>query len=98
MSSRGRRRRRLPMAALASRQSKAAIAVDVQSQHEALSNSIQLLRATAATILEAEKPTKRARKELLDTADTLLSLQGVVLQEIPKLIPSNCTKYSINRL
>ena len=98
MSSRGRRRRRLPMAALASRQSKAAIAVDVQSQHEALSNSIQLLRATAATILESEKPTKRARKELLDTADTLLSLQGVVLQEIPKLIPSNCTKYSINRL
>ena len=62
------------MDACASRQSKAAIAVDVHSQHEVVCESINSLRDTAATLLASEKPTKRACRELLDTADTLLSL------------------------
>ena len=51
MSSRGKGRRRLPMAARASRQSKATIAVDIHSQHEAVCESIKSLRDTAATLL-----------------------------------------------
>ena len=74
MSSRGKGRRRLPMAVCASRQSKAAITVDTHSQHEAVCESIKSMRDTAATVLASEKPTKRARRDLLDTADTLLSL------------------------
>ena len=78
MSSRGKGRCRLPMAARASRQSKAVIAVDIHSQHKAVCESIKSLRDTAATLLASEKPTKHARRELLDTYDTLLSLQSDV--------------------
>ena len=95
MSSRGKGRRRLLMAARARRQSKAVIAVDIHSQHEAVCESIKSLRDTAATLLAYEKPTKRARRELLDTADALLSMQSNVQQAIPKLVPSNCTKYAV---
>ena len=76
MSSRGKGRRRLPMAVRASRQSKAAITVDTHSQHEAVCESIKSLRDTAAMPLDFEKPTKRALRELLETANTLLSLQS----------------------
>ena len=98
MSSICKGRRGLPMAACASRQSKAVIAVDIHSQHEAVCESIKSLRDTAATLLASEKPTKRVRRELLNTADTLLSLQSDVQQEIPNLMPSNCTKYDVGRL
>ena len=98
MSSKGKGRSRLPMSTRASRQSKSAIAVDIHSQHEAVCESIKSLRDTAATLLASEKPTKRARRELLDTADTLLSLQSNVQQAIPKLMPYNCTKYAVGRL
>ena len=98
MSDKGRGHRRLPMAAHASRQSKAAIAVTIHSQHIEVCNSIRSLRDAAATLLASENPMKRARRELLVTADTLLSLQGDVQQKIPNLMPSNCTKYSIRRL
>ena len=74
MPNRGKGRCRLPMTALASRQSKAAIAVDIHSQHEAVCESIKSLRDTVATLLASEKPTKHARKELLNTADILLTL------------------------
>ena len=86
------------MAACASRQSKAAISVDIHSQHEAVCESIKSLHDTADTLLASEKPIKRACRELLDTADTLLSLQSDVQQAIPKLMPSNCTKYAVGRL
>ena len=98
MSSRGKGRRRLLMAARASRQSKAAIAVDIHSQHEVVCESIKSLSVTAATILDYEKPTKRVHRELLDTADTILSLQSDVQQAIPKLMPSNFTKCAVGRL
>ena len=98
MSSRGKGRRRIPMAARASHQLKAVIAVDIHSQHEAVCQSIKSLRDTAATLLASEKPTKRARRELLDTADTILSLQIDVQQAIPKIMPYNCTKYAVGRL
>ena len=35
---------------------------------------------------------------LLDTAESLLALQGSVEAKIPELVPKNCTKYSIARL
>ena len=99
MSGKGRRNRRcLPMASLAGRQSKAAITVDIRSQHKEVCDNIRSLRDTAAELLACDKPTKRARKELLDTADTLLLLQDDVQQKVPKLLPSDCTKYSLNRL
>ena len=47
MSDKGRGHHRLPMAAHASRQSKAAIAVTIQSQHREVCNSIRSLRDTA---------------------------------------------------
>ena len=62
MSSRGKVRRRLPMFARASRQSKAVIAVDIHSQHEAVCESIKSMCDTAATVLASEKPTKRAQR------------------------------------
>ena len=98
MSSICKGRRGLPMAACASRQSKYAIAVNIHSQHKAVCESIKSLRDTEPTLLAYEKPTKRARRELLDTADNILSLQIDVQQEIPKLITSNCTKYAVGRL
>ena len=97
MSSRGKGRRRLPKAARAILQSKAVIAVDIHSQHEAVCESIKSLRDTGATLLASEKPTKRVRRELLDTADTLLSLQSDVQQAIPKLMPSNIVLFTDRR-
>ena len=58
MSSRGKGPHRFPMAAFTSRQSKAAIAVDIYSQHEVLCESIKFLRDRAATLLASEKPTR----------------------------------------
>ena len=94
----GKGRRGLPMAACASRQSKSVIVVDIHSQNESVCESIKSLRDTAATLLAYDKPTKRARRELLDTADTILSLKSDVQQAIPKLMPFNCTKYTVGRL
>ena len=80
------------------RQSKAALCVDLQTQNRAVCEQIKSLRDTAVTLLDSEKPTKRARKELLDTAQSLLSLQNGIDEKIPALVPSCCTKYSLNRL
>ena len=90
--------RRLPMAARDSRQSKATIAVAVQNQNIDVRAGIQSLRDTAISLLASDNPTKRARKELLDTANTLLVLQSDVEQKIPDLVPSTCMKYAVNRL
>ena len=62
MSIRGKGRCRLPMAAHASRQSKAATAVDINYQHEAVCERIKSLRDTAAMLLDYEKPIKCARR------------------------------------
>ena len=72
MPRKSKEHRQLPMA---NRQSKASVAVGVQSQYEVVCENIRSLRDTAATLLASEKPTKRARKEILDTANAFLSLQ-----------------------
>ena len=86
------------MAARDSRQSKAAIAVSVQNQNTDVHTGIQAIRDTAVSLLAVDNPSKRARKELLDSANTLLSLQSDVEKDIPSLIPSTCTKYAVKRL
>ena len=98
MSSKGKGRRRLPMAARVICQSKAATVVNVENQNAELREGIQSLRDSAASLLDSENPTKRARKMIMDTADTLLSLQNDVQQKIPHLVPSDCTKYAVKRL
>ena len=80
------------------RQSKAALCVDLQTQNRAVCEHIQSFCDTAVTLLDSEKPTKRARKDLLDTAQSLLSLQNGIDEKIPALVLSCCTKYSQNRL
>ena len=80
------------------RQSKAAIAVNVQNHNIHVRSGIQLLRDTAVSLLVLDNPSKRAQKELLESANILLALQGEVEQNIPNLIPSTCTKYAVNRL
>ena len=76
------------------RKSKAVIAVDIQTDNRVVSDGLQLLCDRAATILDTAAPTKRIRKSLLDTAESLLQVQG----NIPILIPDDCTKYAINRI
>ena len=80
------------------RQSKAQLAVGIMNQNRTISGQIIALRDTAESILYTEAPTKRQRKELLATAETLLSLQNTVEEQIPELVPKDCTKYSINRI
>ena len=80
------------------RQSKAQLAVDLQTQNHSICDQIKSLRDTAASVLESEAPTKRIRKELLDTAESLLVLQSSVQAKIPELVPKDCTKYSLKRL
>ena len=98
MSSKGKRRCRLPMAAHVIRRSKAATIVHVLKQNVEVREGIQSLRDSAASFLDSENPTKRARRMMMDTADTLLSLQGDMQQKIPQLVPSDCTKYAVERL
>ena len=100
MSSKRKGRRRLPMSALVIRQSKASTLVNIQNQNVEVHEGIQSLCDSAASLLEVypESPTKRARKKIMDTADTLLYLQEDMQQKIPQLVPSDCTKYAIGRL
>ena len=80
------------------RQSKAQLTVGMLNQNRMICDQITTLRDSAASVLYSEAPTKRQRKELLATAETLLSLQNTVGEQIPDLVPKNCTKYSINRI
>ena len=98
MSSKRKGRRRLPMSALVIRQSKASTVVNVQNQNAEVREGIQSLRDSAASLIDSENPTKRARKMIMDTADTLLFLQEDMQQKIPQLVASDCTKYAVERL
>ena len=80
------------------RKSKAAIAVDIQTDNRVVGDGLQLLCERAATILDTVAPTKRIRKSLLDTAESLLQLQGNIVKDIPTLILDDCTKYAIDRI
>ena len=81
-----------------SRVSKAALAVTINSDNNVVNAGMQQLCDSAKALLDTENPTKRQRKQLLDTAQTLLSLQGDVQQKVPSLVPSNCTQYAVGRL
>ena len=76
----------------------AALAVTINSDNNVVNACMQQLCNLAKALLESEHPTKRQRKQLLDTAETLLSLQGDVQQKVPSLVPSNCTQYAVGRL
>ena len=89
---------RLLKASKRRRQSKAALTVDLQSHNRTIIDCVQTLRDTAVSVLEAVAPTKRQRKILLNTADTILALQGSVEAKIPEIVPQSCSKYSIARL
>ena len=80
------------------RQSKAQLTVGMMSHNRTICDQITALRDDAETLLHSEHPTKRQRKELLATAEALLSLQSTVEEQIPELAPKECTKYSINRI
>ena len=80
------------------RKSKAVIAVDIQTDNRVVGDGLQLLCERAATILDTAAPTKRIRKSLLDTAESLLQLQGNIVKDIPTLILDDCTKYAIDRI
>ena len=56
------------------RQSKAQFAVALQVHSRSINDQLKTLRDTAASLLEAEAPTKRQRRELLNSAESLLSL------------------------
>ena len=90
--------RRLSIAAHGSCQSKAAIVVNVQNHNVDVHASIFLLRDSVASLLASDNSTKQACKEMLNTTNTHLTLQGDVKQKIPELIPSTCTKYAVNCL
>ena len=50
------------------RKSKAAITIDIQSNNETVADTIVSLRNTAESLLESAVPSKRQKKQLLDTA------------------------------
>ena len=52
--------------------SKAVIAVDVQNNNRSITEGIRDLCARAESLVESQVPTKRMRKSLLDSAETLL--------------------------
>ena len=59
-------------------QSKAAITINVQNGNCAISEGIMSLCDKAESILDSETPSKRKKKNLLDTAKSLLQLQSSV--------------------
>ena len=80
------------------RKSKAARTVDVQTTSKAVGDGIMNIRDAAESIRSSQAPTKRQRKELVDTAKSLLALQHSVTEKIPTLLPDNFTQYAMTRL
>ena len=73
------------------RQSKAALAVGLQSHNRTICDRIQTLRDTAVSVLESEAPTKRQMKMLFDTTKYLRTLQGDFEAKIPELVSRDCS-------
>ena len=59
-------------------QSKAAITIDVQNGNHVINEGIMSMCDKAESILDSETPSKRQKKNLLDTAKSLLQLQSSV--------------------
>ena len=74
------------------RKSKADITVEIQTDNRAIGEGIVSLRDAAESILGSAAPTKRQRKLLVETAESLLALQNSVVGKIPDLIPDECTQ------
>ena len=49
----------------------------------------------AKSIFASDFPSKRQRKCLIETAESLLELQNSVVMKIPDLIPDECTQYAL---
>ena len=80
------------------KKSKACLTVDLQTDGRAVESGIMSIRDTAVSILQSDHPTKRQRKSLLSAAESLLELQKSIIDDIPTLVPNDCTKYAISRL
>ena len=80
------------------RKSKTALTLHFENQLNELGDQLEVIRDEADSLLAAENPTKRQRKVLLDTANSLIALQKDTTDNLPNLIPAECSKYSISRL
>ena len=80
------------------RKSKAALTILVENNLDEIGGRLQVIRDEADSILASENPTKRQRKVLRDAANSLIALQKSTSDNIPDLVPAECSKYSINRL
>ena len=80
------------------RKSKAALALLVENKSYELGGRLEVIRDEADSILASENPTKCQRKVLRDAANSLIALQKSTSDNIPDLVPAECSKYSINRL
>ena len=78
--------------------SKAAITVSLQEDNRDVSNGIQSICDSAHSLLNSQHPTKRQRKELLTTAQSLLELHTSVEEQIPSLLPTECTKCTVQHI
>ena len=79
---------------MATKKSKACLTVDLQTNGRVVESGIASIRDTAVSILQSEHPTKRQRKSLISAAESLLELQKSVIEDIPTLVPNDCTKPS----
>ena len=79
-------------------QSKAAITIDVQNANREIGEGIIDICARAESLLDTQAPTKRQKRNLLDTVESLLQLQTSVAEKNPDLVPSDCSRYSLSRL
>ena len=70
--------------------------VHLQADSYEVNHGIQSIRDSALSIFNAEHPTKRQRRQLLETAEFLL--QSGIEEKISSLLPSDCTQYNIHRL
>ena len=80
------------------RKSKAARTVDVQTTSKAVGVGVKIIRDFAESIRSSQSPSKRQRKELVKNVDSVIALQDSVTENIPTLLPDNCTKYAMTRL
>ena len=80
------------------KKSKAALTLQVENNLRTLNVGLQSIRDEASSILNNDNPTKRQRLALRDAARSLILLAKSASDNIPDLVPTECTKYSMKRL
>lgn len=80
------------------KKSKAALTLQVENNLRTLNEGLQSIRDEASSILNNDNPTKRQRLALRDAAGSLILLAKSASDNIPDLVPTECTKYSMKRL